>query len=144
MAARVLHHAFPALKIVGTRHGYFDKTANSVESDGVIRHINDVRPDILVVGFGMPVQEQWLADNWTALDVSVALTGGAVFDYVSGTLRRPPKWMQGVGLEWLGRMLIEPRRLWRRYVVGNPLFMARVVKAMLVPQDRSVHPRLSH
>jgi len=63
--------------------------------------------------------------------VNVAFTCGALFDYVSGELRRSPKWMNDHGLEWLGRLIIEPRRLWRRYVIGNPLFLWRVVKQRL-------------
>jgi N-acetylglucosaminyldiphosphoundecaprenol N-acetyl-beta-D-mannosaminyltransferase len=147
-AKRALRRQNPSLKIVGTRHGYFDKTAGSAESIAVVEEINRTNPDVLVVGFGMPVQEQWLADHWKLLNARVALTGGAAFDYVSGTLRRPPKWMQATGLEWLGRMLIEPRRLWRRYVVGNPLFFARLLKSQLIellPSGRrTIRPRLTH
>ena len=131
-AARALRGANPTLKIAGTRHGYFDRAAGSAESVGVIEEINRAKADILVVGFGMPIQEQWLSEHWGMLNAQVGLTGGAVFDYVSGTLRRPPGWMQRVGLEWLGRMLIEPRRLWRRYVLGNPLFVARVVRSLWI------------
>ena len=65
------------------------------------------------------------------IDAPVVLTGGAAFDYVSGRLRRAPAWMTNNGLEWLGRLLIEPRRLFVRYVIGNPLFLARVVRARL-------------
>ena len=70
-------------------------------------------------------------ENWAGIEANVALTGGAVFDYISGELRRAPRWMTDNGLEWLGRLLIEPRRLWRRYVVGNPLFLLRVLKQRL-------------
>jgi N-acetylglucosaminyldiphosphoundecaprenol N-acetyl-beta-D-mannosaminyltransferase len=130
-AKRALRRQNPSLRIVGARHGYFDKSAGSAESKAVIEEVNRANPDILVLGFGMPVQEQWLADHWNMLNARVALTGGAAFDYVSGTLRRPPKWMQTVGLEWLGRMLIEPERLWRRYVIGNPVFIARVLRSLI-------------
>jgi N-acetylglucosaminyldiphosphoundecaprenol N-acetyl-beta-D-mannosaminyltransferase len=129
-ADKALRVCYPTLKIVGTHHGYFEKTAGSRESRTIIDEVNRANPDILVVGFGMPIQEEWLRDHWTMLQVPVALTGGAAFDYVSGTLRRPPKWMQLVGLEWLGRMLIEPKRLWRRYVVGIPLFMVRFIRSL--------------
>ncbi|MEZ4642784.1 MAG: WecB/TagA/CpsF family glycosyltransferase [Chloroflexota bacterium] len=79
----------------------------------------------------MPVQEKWLLENRENLNVNVIMTGGAVFDYVSGELQRAPKWMTDNGLEWLGRLLIEPRRLWRRYLVGNPVFLWRVLKQRL-------------
>ncbi|MCA1688781.1 MAG: WecB/TagA/CpsF family glycosyltransferase, partial [Actinobacteria bacterium] len=84
-----------------------------------------------LVGFGMPLQEYWLMENRNRLDANVALTGGAVFDYVSGELRRGPRVLTENGLEWLARLLIEPRRLWRRYLIGNPLFLARVLEQRL-------------
>ena len=127
-AATKLREKFPSLNVVGTHHGYFDKTRDSVENKKVIDEINLAKPDILIVGFGMPVQEQWLMENWEDIDAKVALTGGAVFDYISGELQRGPRWMVDYGFEWLARLLIEPRRLWRRYIVGNPLFLWRVFK----------------
>ncbi len=127
-AAAKLRKRFPDLNIVGAHHGYYDKSAGGPDSLGIIKSINAVRPDLLIVGFGMPLQERWLMENWEQIEARVALTGGAVFDYVSGRLRRPPQWMTKHGLEWLGRVLIEPRRLWRRYLVGNPSFLWRVLK----------------
>lgn len=117
----------PDLQIVGTHHGYFDKKPSSAANQKVLQQVNAARPDILIVGFGMPMQEHWLMDNWAALDVGVALTVGGVFDLLAGTLPRPPRWMTDHGLEWLGRLFIEPRRLWKRYLIGNPLFIWRVL-----------------
>lgn len=133
-AADALAARFPALEIVGVHHGFFDKTTGSTENEAIVRQINEAQPDILVVGFGMPVQEQWLAENWPRLKAHIALTGGAVFDYASGNVKRAPAWLTDNGFEWLGRLLIEPGRLWRRYVVGNPLFLWRVLK------DHILHP----
>jgi N-acetylglucosaminyldiphosphoundecaprenol N-acetyl-beta-D-mannosaminyltransferase len=127
-AANALKDRFPGLRIVGVHHGYFDKTRGSPENEKVVQRINSAKPNILLVGFGMPLQERWLMENWDRLDVNVALTGGAVFDYVSGNLRRAPSWMTDHGMEWLGRLIIEPRRLWRRYLIGNPLFLWRVMQ----------------
>ncbi len=127
-AAGRLKARFPALQVVGVHHGYFDKHPGSPENERVVEMINRARPNILVVGFGMPLQERWLMENWDRIQANVALTGGAVFDYVSGHLPRPPRWMTDRGLEWLGRLLIEPRRLWKRYVLGNPLFLLRVLQ----------------
>lgn len=127
-AAAKLKTRFPNLRIVGTHHGYFDKTPGSEENETVVQAINNVQPNILVVGFGMPLQERWLMQNWHGIEANVALTGGAVFDYVSGSLKRAPRWMTDHGLEWLGRLMIEPTRLWRRYLIGNPLFLWRVLK----------------
>lgn len=130
-AAEKLRERYPRLKIAGVRHGYFDKSAGSPENEAVVREINAARPDILIVGFGMPIQELWLRENWEALDVSAAMTLGAIFDYVSGELRRGPRLLVDNGLESVARLFIEPRRLWRRYVVGNPLFLLRVLKQRL-------------
>jgi len=130
-AAECLNVRFPKLHVIGTQHGYFDKTLGSSDNEAVIKHINTLMPDILIVGFGMPMQEQWLMENWNRINANVALTGGAVFDYISGDLLRAPKWMTDNGLEWLGRLLIEPRRLWKRYLIGNPLFIWRVTKQRL-------------
>lgn len=127
-AAAQLLKRYPRLNIVGVHHGFFDKTKGNLENEDVIQRINEASPDILVVGFGMPLQELWLNENWERLNVRVALTGGAVFDYVSGELPRAPQWMNDHGLEWLGRFLIEPKRLWRRYLIGNPLFIWRIFK----------------
>jgi N-acetylglucosaminyldiphosphoundecaprenol N-acetyl-beta-D-mannosaminyltransferase len=127
-AREALQATYPGLRVVGCHHGYFDKVAESDETRQVVAEINRLDPDLLVVGFGMALQERWLADNWKALRVSVGLTGGAVFDYVSGRLPRPPRMLTEHGLEWLGRMLIEPGRLWRRYLIGNPLFLYRILR----------------
>jgi N-acetylglucosaminyldiphosphoundecaprenol N-acetyl-beta-D-mannosaminyltransferase len=119
----------PRLRIAGTAHGFFDHTAGSADSRARIAAINAARPGILIVGFGMPLQERWIAAHRDALEVPVVLSGGAVFDYVSGRLRRAPRWMTAHGLEWLGRLAIEPRRLAVRYLLGNPLFLSRVIRA---------------
>jgi N-acetylglucosaminyldiphosphoundecaprenol N-acetyl-beta-D-mannosaminyltransferase len=116
----------PELDIIGVHHGYFDKTPECRENQAVVKAINDAEPDILVLGFGMPMQEKWLKDNREKLNVPVVITGGAVFDYVSGNLKRAPSWMTKTGLEWFGRFLIEPGRLWKRYSLGNPLFFWRI------------------
>ena len=131
-AARNLVARVPGLEIAGAHHGYFDKRPRSAASVDVVAAINAARPDILLVGFGMPIQERWVADHRALLDAPVVLTAGAAFDYISGTLRRPPAWMQRRGLEWLGRLFIEPRRLAGRYVLGNPQFVLRVLRERLV------------
>lgn len=122
---------FPELKIAGVRDGYFNKDNGHPDNEAVLADINAARPNILIVGMGMPMQERWLLDNWSRIDANIALTGGAVFDYISGDLKRAPAWMTNNGLEWLGRLLIEPRRLWQRYIVGNPVFLARVIRERL-------------
>ena len=126
-AARRLRRRHPALHICGTHHGYFDHAAGSPENETVLREIQTAKPDLLLVGLGMPLQEIWLMENRHRIEAGVALTGGAVFDYVSGELRRGPRFLTDNGFEWLARLLVEPRRLWRRYLLGNPLFLLRVL-----------------
>ena len=130
-AAMRLRERYPNLEIVGFRHGYFDHSAGSPENEAVVEEIKASAPDILLVGLGMPLQERWLMENIDRLDAGVALTGGAVFDYVSGRLRRGPRLLRENGFEWLARLLAEPRRLWRRYLIGNPLFLLRVLRQRL-------------
>ncbi|MGI8909024.1 MAG: WecB/TagA/CpsF family glycosyltransferase [Rubrobacteraceae bacterium] len=127
-AAKNLEERHPRLKVVGVRHGYFDHAVGSRENAAVVREINAQEPDILLVGLGMPLQERWLMENRRNLNARVALAGGAVFDYVSGDLRRGPRLLTDNGFEWLARLLMKPGRLWRRYLLGNPLFLARVLE----------------
>jgi N-acetylglucosaminyldiphosphoundecaprenol N-acetyl-beta-D-mannosaminyltransferase len=126
--AVTLKKQFTDLTIAGTHHGYFDKTPGAGENKAVLEAINAAKPDILLVGFGMPIQERWLMENWDRLEVNVALPVGALFDYLAGEIPRAPHWMTDHGLEWLGRLIVEPRRLWRRYLIGNTRFLWLVLK----------------
>ena len=99
-----------------------------MENVALVEDINRVKPNLLFVGFGMPLQEFWLMDNWSQIQANVALPVGALFDYVAETIPRAPRWMTDNGLEWLGRLMVEPQRLWRRYIIGNPLFLLRILK----------------
>ncbi|MCI5161167.1 MAG: glycosyltransferase [Candidatus Electrothrix sp. AX5] len=129
-AAQNMKARYPNLKIT-THHGYFDKSYNSDENNKIVKKINASKANILVVGFGMPIQEEWLEENWNDLNVNIGFSAGALFDYVSGELRRGPRWMTDNGLEWLARMLIEPKRLWRRYFIGNTVFLYKVIAERL-------------
>jgi N-acetylglucosaminyldiphosphoundecaprenol N-acetyl-beta-D-mannosaminyltransferase len=102
----------------------------------VIDLLNTTDPDILLVGFGMPAQELWIKRNHARLNARVILPCGACLDYASGRARRGPRWMTDHGLEWLARLLLEPRRLWRRYTLGNLQF-ARVVLAQRFKPSKS-------
>jgi N-acetylglucosaminyldiphosphoundecaprenol N-acetyl-beta-D-mannosaminyltransferase len=126
-AALVLQAKYPELKIVGVQSGFFDKTWLSLENQAVVAQINSLHPDLLVIGFGMPTQEKWILENYDQLQVSVIFPVGAFFDYLAGDVVRAPRWMTEHGLEWLGRLLVEPRRLWKRYLLGNLLFLWRVL-----------------
>jgi N-acetylglucosaminyldiphosphoundecaprenol N-acetyl-beta-D-mannosaminyltransferase len=115
--------------ICGLHHGYI---LNHPELEQkVIDDINAQAPDILFVGFGTPLQEQWIARNRHRLHVKVIYPIGAVLDYHTGKLARCPAWMGEAGLEWLFRLLTEPRRLFARYVIGNPWFYSRILKQSL-------------
>jgi len=124
-AAQVLTARYPALAIVGAHHGHYDH--NGPQNDAVIAEINALRPDILFVGFGTPLQEKWLDHYSELLDVPVIWAVGALVDFVAGNKPRAPQWMLDHGLEWLYRLWSEPQRLWKRYIVGNPLFLWRVL-----------------
>ncbi len=126
--ADIFRKKYPGIKIVGTNHGFFDKSHESLENKDVIEEINTNVPDILLVGFGMPLQEKWISENFSDLNVKVIFPVGAYFDYASESIKRAPKWMTDHGLEWLGRLIIEPGRLWKRYLIGNPLFFWRIIK----------------
>ena len=127
-AGDALRARYPDLRILGSHHGYFDKSRDHPENRRVIETINAAEPDVVLVGFGMPAQEFWLRDNWADVKAHVALPAGAAFDYVSGRVRRGPRWMTEHGLEWLARLAIDPRRLWRRYLIGNPRFLWAVLR----------------
>lgn len=121
-AAHNLRGRFPRLRILGAHHGYFAPE----EEKQVISEINRLNPDILLVGLGNPFQEEWIHRNFKSLNVKVSIGVGAFFDYMSGRVRRAPRWMLNNGMEWVFRLLVEPKRLWRRYLVGNPKFIFRV------------------
>ncbi len=123
---------YPGLQILGVRDGYFSE-AQSAE---VLAEIAAVRPDVLFVGLGVPLQEAWISQWKVDLPVKICWAVGALFDYVAGVEPRAPKWMRRLGFEWLWRMLVDPWGKWKRYVLGNPLFFIRVVKQKLL-QRRS-------
>ena len=116
----------PRLKVAGSHHGFF--SMEGVESDGVVRQVNESGADVLFVGFGMPLQEHWIAENARMLQARAILPCGSMIDYAGGARHLTPPWMADHGLEWLYRLLQEPSRLWSRYLIGNPLFIFRILK----------------
>lgn len=123
-ATELLQLKYPKLKIY-SHHGYFDKQKNSEGNRVVINEINKIKPDLLLVGFGMPEQELWIEENKQILDVKIFMSVGGAFDYISGYKLRAPQFLSNNCLEWLWRLVLEPRRLWRRYILGIPLFFYR-------------------
>lgn len=113
---------FPNLRIAGTHHGFFK------DDEEMIEKINSSEADILLVAMGVPTQELWIDSNRDKLNVGVAMGVGGLFDFYSERISRSPIWLREVGFEWIWRLIQEPGRMWRRYVVGNPLFLLRAWK----------------
>jgi N-acetylglucosaminyldiphosphoundecaprenol N-acetyl-beta-D-mannosaminyltransferase len=124
-AAERLKRGYPRLEVVGAHHGFFD--LDSPHNERVIEHINAHRPRIVLVGMGTPKQELWVDRYADRLDGAVVWTVGALFDYVSGHMPRAPRWLADNGFEWIFRLAMEPQRMWRRYLLGNPVFLSRVL-----------------
>lgn len=129
-AIGVFNDQVPENSIAFYHHGYIHKDPELEEQ--VIQAINVTKPDLLVVGFGTPLQEKWAIKNAHRLKVKTIITLGAVLDYYAGEVKRCPAWVGQIGFEWLFRLLQEPQRLFRRYIHGNPWFLFRIVKSMLL------------
>ncbi len=114
--------AFPQLNIVGFHHGYFDKE----NCDEVIEEIRQSHADILFVAFPSPTKEYWLNKYKYDLNVPLQIGVGGSFDVVSGNIKRAPLWVQTIGMEWFYRWIFEPRRLFKRYFIGNTKFVAHL------------------
>jgi N-acetylglucosaminyldiphosphoundecaprenol N-acetyl-beta-D-mannosaminyltransferase len=130
MLARKLSAKFAGLDIRGT-HATPIRPLPEVENDLVIEEVNSANPDVVWVGMGTNAQERWMAENRHRLNAPILVGVGAAFDIHSHQVRQAPALMQRVGLEWLFRLIQEPGRLWRRYVLGNPLFVAKVLMQRL-------------
>lgn len=111
--------------VAGCHHGYFN---HQLESNLIVKEINSSGADILLVAFGAPLQEKWIAAHLDQLNPKIAMGVGGLFDFYSKKIKRAPRWLRELGLEWVYRILQEPRRMWQRYVIGNPLFLSRVIK----------------
>lgn len=99
------------------------------DNAAIIKAINEANPDLLWIGMTAPKQEKWTYQHWNELDIHCHVgTIGAVFDFYAGTAKRAPKWWQEHSLEWLYRLIKEPKRMWRRYIIGNPLFLWNISK----------------
>lgn len=123
--ASILRQRFPGLQIA-CAHGYIDRNKDSQENLSTLAAINAYKPHVLMVGMGMPRQEHWISENLEYIQTNAILTCGACIDYVAGVIPTPPRWMGKMGLEWLYRLLSEPRRLWSRYLV-EPWFLCRLL-----------------
>lgn len=143
MAAYNLLRRYPGLEICGTCSPPFGFENDPAELHRIRSEIAAASPDLLCVAFGAPKQEIWIDENRSLLDVGVILPVGAAFERQAGLIRRAPLWMQRFALEWLFRFLLEPRRLWRRYLLGNPRFVALVLRQWLVLRFQSLRCRFA-
>lgn len=124
-AARRLSARIPGLKVVGTHHGYVDPTEGSKAAE----LIRDVGADLVMVAMGNPLQEVWLDRHLGVTGARLGVGVGAFFDFTAGMQRRAPSWMNRLGIEWVYRLARQPGRMWKRYVIGNPLFLWRAWRA---------------
>jgi len=125
-----LRRRFPGLQVVGIYSPPF-RPLTPEEDEQVVQMINQAAPDIVWVGLSTPKQERWMATHIGRVKAPVLIGVGAAFDFLAGRKRQAPRWMQRSGLEWLFRLLTEPRRLWRRYLINNPLFVLLVLAQAL-------------
>lgn len=121
-----LEQRFPGLNVVGTCTPPF-RPLTAEEENQLTERITELKPDIVWVGLSTPKQERFMAEHWRKLDATLFFGVGAAFDFHAGRVRQAPRWMQWCGLEWLFRLYCEPRRLWKRYLKNNPLFLVRAL-----------------
>ena len=115
---------YPTLRVAGFRNGYWSDDAE------VIQQVRAAQPDLLFLAIPSPRKEFWLAEHLPALGVPFAMGVGGSFDVLAGKVKRAPKWVQRIGCEWVYRLVQEPRRMWKRYLVGNTAFMWLTIKEL--------------
>lgn len=120
---------FPNIREAGAFSPPFKDRCDDNENDRMIEAINKCHPDVIWVGMTAPKKEKWISTNREKLDVKCVGAVGAVFDFYSGTFKRPSSWFQEHGLEWLPRFIRQPKELWKRNVISTPMFLARVIWA---------------
>lgn len=130
LLATLLKKRFPGLQVVGTFSPPF-RPLTLEEDERIVQIINEAEPDIVWVGLGTPKQELWMAEHRERLKAPVLIGVGAAFDFLSGRKPQAPKWMQRSGLEWLFRLVNEPKRLWKRNLVNNPTFLILMILQIL-------------
>lgn len=121
-------HDYPNLEVITFSPPYKQEFSNE-DNQAMIKAINDADPDLLWIGMTAPKQEKWAYEHWDELNIHCLCgTIGAVFDFYAGTVKRAPLWWQKNSLEWLYRLLMEPKRMWRRYIIGNAKFLYYIYK----------------
>lgn len=120
--AKKMEEDYPGIRTVGTICPPF-RAVTADEKAQYVSIMNEADPDVIWVGLSTPKQERWMAEYRPLLNARVLIGVGAAFDYNTGKLQRAPRWVQQSGMEWLYRLILEPRRLWRRYLRNNPMFL---------------------
>ncbi len=128
--SQTLQRRYSGLKVVGAYSPPF-RPLTETEDRQIVEQINQANPDIIWVGLGTPKQDLWMASHRNLLNAPVIIAVGAAFDFHTGRIPQAPSWMQRVGLEWLYRLVQEPKRLWYRYLVYNPLFILKILAQSL-------------
>ncbi len=130
-----LKRRHPKCRLVGTHHGFFRQ--DGAENQRVLDTIKEANPQVVLVGMSMPIQEKWVWRNREQLPKGVYLSCGGFPRIYTGNIPRGPKWMTDNGLEWLYRLIVQPK-VWRRYVLGNPLFLWRVLVQKLTGKGENL------
>lgn len=125
-----LHKEYPNIQVKTYSPPYKD-TFSEQDNKLMIESINAFEPDVLFVGMTAPKQEKWIIENKSEIKASVITGIGAVFDFYAGVKKRPAKWMINCGLEWFGRLIQDPKRLWKRYLINNQIFIYQIIKIKL-------------
>lgn len=119
---------YPGIKPIAIYSPPFGFEQDEEENKKILKMIKESKPDILLVGLGAPKQEKWIYRNYKELGVPVSVGVGVTFEFMAGIVKRAPKWMQNAGLEWFWRLLMEPSRLWKRYLIKDMPFFWLVLK----------------
>ena len=132
-AAKAIEADIAGVHIAGYRSGYFD----AAEEAAVLDDVNRREAQLVILGMGVPRQEIWAARYRSQLiHARLVVSGGAIIDFLSGTVPRAPRWLRGLRLEWLFRLWLEPRRMWRRYILGSFVLLGHVVRLSLLSRPR--------
>lgn len=147
LLARKLCARYPGIAVAGTgAPPVYDGTTryrplDQDEEHALVERINNCNPDIVWIGLGTPYQEHWMAEYVNKLTAPVLVGVGAAFDFHAGLVKQAPRWVQQAGLEWLFRLSKEPRRLWRRYLIGNSMFLWLILKYAMGKQVLPIENR---
>ncbi len=127
-AAQMIKSRIPEIDIAGCNSGFF----SSKEENEVLEKVNDSEAELLVLGLGVPKQELWASVQKDKLKkIKIIVAGGAILDFISGRVKRAPLWMRKMNMEWIFRLINEPGRLWKRYIIGNVLFFFYIIRLKL-------------